>query len=76
MICGFHDSPQKILWLKVKGTMTLVFPGFHSAGIVPIGPLGTNVSEILMAIEACSFKKCICKCGLENGGHFVSASLC
>ena len=48
-----------------------------NAGILLIGPLGTNFSEILIEIHAFSFKKkCNWKCRLENGGHFVSASMC
>ena len=46
------------------------------AGILWIGPLGTNFSEILIEIYTFSFRKCIWKCRLENGGHFVSASMC
>ena len=38
-----------------------------SAGILLIGPLGTNFSEIL--------RKYIWKCCLENGGHFVLAPI-
>ena len=47
-----------------------------NAGILLIGPLGTNFSEILIKINTFSFKKCIWKCRQENGGHFVSASMC
>ena len=45
-------------------------------GVLLIGPLGTNFSEILTEIHKFSLKKCIWKCRLENGGHFVSASMC
>ena len=41
------------------------------AGILLIGPLGTNFSGILIEIQVFSLKKC-----LENGVHFVSASMC
>ena len=56
-----------------------------------IGPLGTNFSEILIEIHIFSFKKmhlkmlkfvhfystkCISKCGSQNGGNFVAASMC
>ena len=41
-----------------------------------IGPLGTNLSEISNEIHTFSFKKCIWKCHLEDGGHFVLASMC
>ena len=46
-----------------------------NAGIVWIGPLGTNCSEIVIRIDAFSFKKCIWKCRPEHGDHFVSASI-
>ena len=39
------------------------------AGILLIGPLGTNLSEILLGIQTFSFKKCIWKCSLQNGVH-------
>ena len=41
------------------------------AGIMLIGPLGTNFSEILIKIQ-----KYVWKCHLRNVGHFVSASKC
>ena len=49
-----------------------------NARILLIGPLGTNLSEILIELHAFLFKKKknISKCHLENGGHFVSASMC
>ena len=47
-----------------------------NAGIVSIGPLGTNFSEILIEIHNFHSRKCMLKCRLENGGHFVSASMC
>ena len=47
-----------------------------NAGILLIGPLGTNFSEILITIETFSFKKMHLKCRLRNGVHFVSASMC
>ena len=43
-----------------------------NAGILLIGPLGTNFSEILIEILTFSFKKM----RLRNGGHLVSASMC
>ena len=42
-----------------------------NAGILLIWPLGTNFSEILTEIHTFSFKKM----HLENGGHFVQASI-
>ena len=47
-----------------------------NAGMLLIGPLGTNFSEILIKIHTFSFKKMYLKCRLENGGHFVSAPMC
>ena len=47
-----------------------------NAGILLIGPLGTNLSDILTEIITFSFKKYISKCCLWNGGHFVSALMC
>ena len=44
-----------------------------SDGILLIGFLGTNFSEIEIYFL---LTKCIWKCHLENGGHFVSASMC
>ena len=43
-----------------------------NAGILLIGPLGTNFSEPLIEIDIFSFKKMF----LENGVNFVSASVC
>ena len=60
---GFSpDRRQAIIWTN--------------AGLLLIGPLGTNFSEILIEIITFSFKKCVWKCRLRNGGHFVSASMC
>ena len=49
-----------------------------SAGILLIGPVGTNFSEILIGIQNEHFhsRKCIWKCRVKNGGHFVWASMC
>ena len=47
-----------------------------NAGILLIGPLGTNFNEILIKIHKFSFKKIHFKCCLENGGHLVLASMC
>ena len=46
-----------------------------NAGILLIGPLGTNFSETLIRIQTFSFKKMHSK-PLENSGHFFSASMC
>ena len=53
---------QAIIWTNVR--------------ILSSGPLGTNFSEILTEIHRFSFKKMNLKRCLENGGHFVSASMC
>ena len=47
-----------------------------NAGILLIGPLGTNFSEILIGIHTFSFKKMHWKLSSGNEGHFVSASMC
>ena len=47
-----------------------------NAGILLMGTLGTNFNEILIEIQTVSFKNIIWKCRLENGVHFVSASMC
>ena len=54
--------PQDIIWT--------------SAWISLIEPLGANFRETLIEIHIFSLKKCIWKCRLEDGGHFVSASMC
>ena len=45
-----------------------------NAEILLIGPLGTNFSEILIALF--HSRNCIWKYRLRNGVHFVSASMC
>ena len=47
-----------------------------NAGIPVIRPPGTNFSGLLFETHTFSFKNCIWKCPLENGGHFVWASMC
>ena len=56
------DRHQAIIW--------------PNAGILLIGPLWTNLSEILFKINTFLLNKYIWKCSLENGGHFVLASMC
>ena len=58
-----HGRRQVIIWII--------------AGILSIGPLGTNFSEILIEIQIFLFKKMHVKMSsrLENGGHFVQASV-
>ena len=36
-----------------------------------MGPLGTHLSEILIEILTFYPRKCVWKCRLRNGGHFV-----
>ena len=47
-----------------------------NAGILFIGPSGTNFNEISIEIRTFSFKKIHSKCRLEIGGRFVLASMC
>ena len=47
-----------------------------NAGILLIGPLGTNFNEILIKLILFHSRKCIWKCRLRNGVYFVSASMC
>ena len=47
-----------------------------NAEILLIGSLGTNFSEILVKIQTFHSEKCIWKCRLVNGSHFVLASMC
>ena len=47
-----------------------------NAGILLIGPMGTNLSEILIEIITFSFKKMQLKMASANGVYFVSASMC
>ena len=46
-----------------------------NAGILLIGIIGTNCSEI-SKFKHCHSRNCIWKFRLRNGGHFVSASMC
>ena len=47
-----------------------------NAGLLSIAPLRPNFSENLIEIHSFSFKKYIWKYRLQNGSHFVSASMC
>ena len=44
-----------------------------NAGISLMGPLGTNLNEIVIEIHTFSSKNMHWKCRLQNGGYFVSA---
>ena len=41
-------------------------------GILLIWPVGTNFNDILIKTSYIFFPKCIWKCRLQNGGHFIS----
>ena len=56
------DQRQAIIWTN--------------AGILITGCLGTKFSEILIKIHIFHPRKCILRCCLENGSHFVSALIC
>ena len=68
--------------LTIIGSDNGLSPDWHQAiiwtnvAMLLIAPLGTNFSGILIEIHTFSLKKCIWKCLLENGGHFVAASMC
>ena len=47
-----------------------------NAGILLIGILGTNFSEILIKIQMLSFKKMYLKMSSGKWRHFVSMSIC
>ena len=47
-----------------------------NAGILFIGHLRTNYVKFQSKFKRFYSWKCICECRLENGGHFVSASMC
>ena len=55
------DRRQAIIWTN--------------AGILVIGPLRINLNEISIEIETFKKNKWIWKYRLENGDHFVSASM-
>ena len=46
-----------------------------NAGMLIIGPLRSNFSEISIVVRTFSFKKMHFKCRLRNGVHFVSVSM-
>ena len=68
--------------LTINGSDNGLSPGWcqaiiwTTAGILLIGPLATNSSEILAKLIHFHSRKYIWKCRLENGGHFISASMC
>ena len=44
-------------------------------GLLLIGHLGTNFSEMLIKLQQFSFMKMHLKCRLQNVGHFIYASM-
>ena len=68
--------------LTIIGSDNGLSPGRRQAiiwtndGILLIGPLGTNFSEIVIGIRTFSLRKMHVKCRLRNGVHFFSASMC
>ena len=47
-----------------------------NAGILLMEHVGTSFSEIFIQFKHFHPGKCIWKCHLQNGSHFVSASMC
>ena len=48
---------------------------YTNAGLLSIGTLGAKFSEILIKIQKNHSQKCIRKCRLRNGGHFVQREM-
>ena len=67
--------------VTIIGSDNVLSPGRHQAiiwtkaGILLIGPLGTNFHEIFIEIHTFSFKKMYLKISLAKWRHFVSASM-
>ena len=61
MACRPPIRRQAIIWTNV--------------GLLAIGPLRTNLSEISIEIQNFSFKKKHLNCRLWNGGHFVQGEM-
>ena len=74
-----HICVNKII---INGTDNALSPGRRQAniwtndGILLTEPPGTNFNEILIYFIYFYSRKSIWKCRLENGGYFVSASMC
>ena len=68
--------------LSIIGSDSVLLPDRRQAiiwtyaGVLLIGTLGTNFNEISIEIHTFSFKNIHLKTRLENGVHFVSASMC
>ena len=69
-------------YLSTTGSDNGLSPGrrqaiiWTSSVLLLIGFFVTKLSEILIEIYTFSFNECIGKCLMENGVHFVSASMC
>ena len=46
-----------------------------NANLLSIGPLGTNFCEIRIKMQNFHLRKCIWRCCLRNGGHFVQGEM-
>ena len=57
-----HVQSQAIIWTAARW--------------LSIRPLGASFSEVWIEIQTLQFKKCISKYRLQNGGHYISASMC
>ena len=71
-----------VIRLTIIGPDNGLWPGrrqaivWTNAGILLSGTLRTIISEILSEIHTFSFKNMLWKYCVQNGGHFVSASMC
>ena len=71
-----------VIKLTIIGSYNGLSPGRHqaiiwtNAGKLLIGPLGTTSMKFYSEFKLFHSRKCIWKCSLENGIHFVSASMC
>ena len=85
-ICRINSlGPSEALYiskLTIIGSDNGLLPGRHqaiiwtNAGILLIGPLGTNFSEILIEIHTFPFKTMHLKMLSANGIYFVLALMC
>ena len=90
--CFLYSGPSLTHWGRAThiyvGNLTIISsdnglsPGRRQAiiwtnvGILLIGPIGTNFSEILIEIYTFSSKKMHLKMSSGPSGHLVSASMC
>ena len=83
-----HSNHCLTHWGRVTHICTIIgsnnglSPDLHqaiirtNAGILLIGPLGANLGAIFIKFIHLHLSKCIWKCRLQNGVHFVSAWMC